>query len=794
MLANDPHSITEQRKCSVKDLVSYGIQHKYWDKDFHSKISKNVKFTDENEHWAFLLMVAKLIHENVDGFLLTDHNTFTGYSSVNAAIKEYKEYSNRTLNVIRGIEISCGDSIHVIGIFFSDKSKEKFQNWFEKSLVSVKDGTFQTSISVLNEIAACGGIAYPAHLNTAPLFGKDNAYSSGYKKELLTLSSISVYGVKTIEGISGLKSRLQQVASGFNLYPILEDDSHSVPTLGDHYIWLKCKAVNSRALENAFRDPQDQICNSKVQPSTPKNKIISLFVDGKGFLGKGKPEVIRFSNGLTSLIGGRGVGKSTILKCLHFLMNAKVENTHELRHILEQGTLCAHVINNGNEFYIYSGNSEATTGPNNQSLIDRYVQTERDTCLLSSPREIQKKRWGLLKGRLQIFEGDLKLTNEIKQSSKMKKIFENLKIQSFQASTLIDAAQRDKISPFIRKTIEQTGKYKMESREREIPKNFTAGDIDLQLSFLKRVYHRREKKIKPLLNAFNEKEQGKLHIEMYFRKDLNVNQQEIFWLKVLGFELLGHENLENSFGEWKISRQDVLDLFMKLSEENGVLGSISIIINRDIDQLVPVLMPIVQSKSGNFNWIEKNDVIQGIDNFLESIVKLFHSNVKVVKQYLNDRIMKINGFSLEFNVWSSSHAESTKKCEFHSVADLSMGQTIVAMLSFVLSMSSLVGVANSILLDQPEDNLDSQYIYNNLVKDLVKLKSQRQVILATHNSTIVVNAGSELVVSLNSNGIHGWIDKQGYTAEERILREIIAVMEGGMTAMKNKMALYRTLN
>ncbi|MBO2728841.1 ATP-binding protein [Lactiplantibacillus plantarum] len=151
-------------------------------------------------------------------------------------------------------------------------------------------------------------------------------------------------------------------------------------------------------------------------------------------------------------------------------------------------------------------------------------------------------------------------------------------------------------------------------------------------------------------------------------------------------------------------------------------------------------------------------------------------------------------FTLKFNVANSSYLESVMKPRFHEVNELSMGQTIVAMLSFVLSMGSLIGINNPILLDQPEDNLDSQYIYYNLVKDLIALKHERQVLLASHNSTIVVGSGSELVLSMHSSdATNGWVKVQGYTAETRVLNEIIAVMEGGTTAMREKLGLYSGL-
>jgi ABC-type lipoprotein export system ATPase subunit len=45
------------------------------------------------------------------------------------------------------------------------------------------------------------------------------------------------------------------------------------------------------------------------------------------------------------------------------------------------------------------------------------------------------------------------------------------------------------------------------------------------------------------------------------------------------------------------------------------------------------------------------------------------------------------------------------------------------------------------VIDQPEDHLDSAFIYDAVVKTLRKVKERRQVIVATHNANIAVLGG-----------------------------------------------------
>ena len=54
-----------------------------------------------------------------------------------------------------------------------------------------------------------------------------------------------------------------------------------------------------------------------------------------------------------------------------------------------------------------------------------------------------------------------------------------------------------------------------------------------------------------------------------------------------------------------------------------------------------------------------------------------------------------------------------------------------------------------LLIDQPEDDLDSRSIYVSVVKDLLARKRTRQIIMVTHNANLVVGADSEQVIVAN---------------------------------------------
>lgn len=57
-----------------------------------------------------------------------------------------------------------------------------------------------------------------------------------------------------------------------------------------------------------------------------------------------------------------------------------------------------------------------------------------------------------------------------------------------------------------------------------------------------------------------------------------------------------------------------------------------------------------------------------------------------------------------------------------------------------------------LLIDQPEDDLDSRSIYETIVPYLLKRKKERQIIMVSHNANLVIGADSELVIVANRHG------------------------------------------
>ena len=95
-----------------------------------------------------------------------------------------------------------------------------------------------------------------------------------------------------------------------------------------------------------------------------------------------------------------------------------------------------------------------------------------------------------------------------------------------------------------------------------------------------------------------------------------------------------------------------------------------------------------------------------------------------------------------------------------------------------------------IVIDQPEDELDSSFIYRTLVRDLRAAKSKRQLIVATHNANLPVNADAEQIYALEARAGRGVARAQGGLDRKHVAEAVLDIMEGSEQAFKQRSEKY----
>lgn len=177
------------------------------------------------------------------------------------------------------------------------------------------------------------------------------------------------------------------------------------------------------------------------------------------------------------------------------------------------------------------------------------------------------------------------------------------------------------------------------------------------------------------------------------------------------------------------------------------------------------------------NLIHKyEDFVDMYTHFREVLSKC-GSSPETFEEYFNDNLQALltyqvpNKFKIKYR---------GKELQHHS-----LGQRASALMLFVLNQQE----NDLIIVDQPEDDLDNQTIYEDVIKLIKELKPNTQFIFATHNANFPVLGDSEQIHSCCYSDDIVEIET-GSIDSSIIQKEIVDIMEGGEDAFNKRKEIY----
>jgi hypothetical protein len=117
---------------------------------------------------------------------------------------------------------------------------------------------------------------------------------------------------------------------------------------------------------------------------------------------------------------------------------------------------------------------------------------------------------------------------------------------------------------------------------------------------------------------------------------------------------------------------------------------------------------------------------------------------------------------------------------------LSLGQQQSILLALVLSSDG----SDPLIIDQPEDNLDGEFIYSSLVPVLRRAKERRQIVIVTHNANIAVLGDAEQIIVLKSQSDRGIITARGSIDDPETRDAACNILEGAREAFLHRAKIY----
>lgn len=170
-----------------------------------------------------------------------------------------------------------------------------------------------------------------------------------------------------------------------------------------------------------------------------------------------------------------------------------------------------------------------------------------------------------------------------------------------------------------------------------------------------------------------------------------------------------------------------------------------------------------------------------------------------IKDYMPELLkMKLPDVDIQdFGRWlfSTEHVslEYGIKYEGIEVARLSPGMRGIVLLILYLAIDQWD--TRPLLIDQPEENLDPQSVYDELVRYFRSAKRRRQVILVTHNPNLVVNADADQVIVASAErktsfGLPNISYRAGGLEDNKIRADVCRILEGGERAFLERERRY----
>ncbi|MGE3376476.1 MAG: AAA family ATPase [Vicinamibacteria bacterium] len=121
--------------------------------------------------------------------------------------------------------------------------------------------------------------------------------------------------------------------------------------------------------------------------------------------------------------------------------------------------------------------------------------------------------------------------------------------------------------------------------------------------------------------------------------------------------------------------------------------------------------------------------------------------------------------------------------DYKDSSALSTGQKCTTVLPILLLESE-----KPLLIDQPEDNLDNEFIYTAVVTQIQRVQPQRQLIFATHNPNIPVLGEAGQVIVMRPGARRASLEASGTV--DQVKGHIETILEGGPAAFQERKRRY----
>lgn len=544
----------------------------------------------------------------------------------------------------------------------------------------------------------------------------------------------------------------------------------------------------------------------------------------------GKELPLNLGDSLNSIIGARGSGKSFLLSLL--CNNIDVTKVNEKDHISKQVFLKGVEYSDGSTSATLNSNSFEYITQKNSTFAKNDSENNIYEMLAEAPYNIDKFKSNIINmsstkcetsDNISTFFNDLNAlidlwykscelkkdnldysflkkynvdASTLTQNSKMKSIFNNmdkylddtLKTKD-ESNVLIDNAE--KYSNLFKETIKKiidmkeyksnSDKYKFEEIVELLNSNYyqNLNELNNKINENKLIINNVRTRVKNIIILINK---SLRNVETTYLNNFEELQQFISVSVNLLREMKEKGNKLNKQLGISIKKEDYIKYETSDQKYNFKTEQILYVNNLTQEQL-------------DYIFSNYNGHIE-IKKFLKLINQEDYTD-----QVFEENFYKfISGKTKKHNLNIPKLFESVYKMnnngEYDNLNNMSPGERADILMDMILKDN----VSKTLIIDQPEDDLDNETIQGKIVKKIRNLKLKRQVIVVTHNANICINGDSDnIIVCQNDNNKYKYFsdhmesdNRYDYcsinskTENKNFIAIVCQILDGGKKALRKR--------
>lgn len=334
---------------------------RWWKVDFHAHTPCSFDFGAEEgkiaptelkptyRDWVLTYMRAK-----IDAVVVSDHNAYEGIKRTHDALvsldRERPE-GYRPLTLFPGVEITTNGGFHIVAVFDPNADIDQIETLIHRCIFDSRHygdssaTTEKSAIDVIGEIAKLEALVIPAHANgrkglfTADRRDFDAIVKGGQVVAFDQMDETNIDGAAQLQLINDNLKKAKEAGwvavQGTDAH-FLDDSACPSGVVakypGSHFTWVKMEHPTLEGLKLAIADGKQSVrlCG-EVESQHNLNDIKYSFIRRVIVNDGNKSRAYEFSPWLNAIIGGRGVGKSTIIEIIRLIGDRYGDLPEELR-------------------------------------------------------------------------------------------------------------------------------------------------------------------------------------------------------------------------------------------------------------------------------------------------------------------------------------------------------------------------------------------------------------------------------------------------------------------------------